>query len=41
MIGIADRDPINRVNLLYTINGDRIHRIDRTRNVGSVDLDSV
>jgi len=27
LIRIADGDPINRVNLLYTIDGDRI-RID-------------
>ncbi len=26
MIGIAVGDPINRVNLLYLIDGDRIHR---------------
>ncbi len=28
MIRIADGDPINRVNLLYTIDVDWIHRID-------------
>ena len=37
---IADGDPINRVNLLYTIDGDRI-RIDRTQIVGSINPDPV
>jgi hypothetical protein len=32
--------PINRVNLLYLIDVDRI-RIDRTRDVGSIDPDPV
>ena len=32
--------PINRVNLLYFIDVDRI-RIDRTRDVGSIDPDPV
>ena len=41
MIRIADGDPINRVNLLYTIDVDRIHRIDRTHDVGSIDPDPV
>ncbi len=40
-MGIAIGDPINRVNLLYLIDGDRIHRIDRTRDVGSIDPDPV
>ncbi len=35
-MGIAGGDPINRVNLLYFINSDRIHRIDRTGDVGSI-----
>ncbi len=39
--GIAVGDPINRVNLLYFIDVDRIHRIDRTRDVGSIDPDPV
>jgi hypothetical protein len=38
---IADGDPINRVNLLYTIDADRIHRIERTRFAGSFDPDPV
>ncbi len=37
-MGIAVGDPINRVNLLYFIGVDRI-RIDRTRDVGSIDPD--
>ncbi len=32
--GIAVGDPVNHLNLLYLIDGDRIHRIDRTRDVG-------
>ena len=36
-MGIAGSDPINRVNLLYFIGVDRIHRIDRTHIVGSID----
>ena len=39
--GIAAGDPINRMNLLYLMDGDRIHRIDRTRDVGSIDPDPV
>jgi hypothetical protein len=39
LIGIAFGDPINRVNLLYFIDVDRIHRIARTRDVGSSDPD--
>ncbi len=39
LLGIAVGDPINRVNLLYLIDVDRIHRIDRTRDVGSIDPD--
>jgi len=39
--GIAVGDPINRVNLLSRIDVDRIHRIDRTRDVGSIDPDPV
>ncbi len=39
--GIAVGDPINHVNLLYFIGVDRIHRIDRTRDVGSIDPDPV
>jgi len=41
LIRIADGDPIDRVNLLYTIAVDRIHRIDRTRIAGSIDPDPV
>jgi hypothetical protein len=41
LIGIAVGDPINRLNLLYFIGVDRIHRIDRTREVGSIDPDPV
>jgi len=41
LIRIADGDPINHVNLLYTIDGDRIHRIDRTGDVGSINPDPV
>jgi hypothetical protein len=41
LIGIAFGDPINRVNLLYFIDVDQIHRIDRTRDVGSIDPDPV
>jgi len=40
-MGIAMGDPINRVNLLYSIDIDRIHRIDRTHDVGSIDPDPV
>ncbi len=40
-MGIAVGDPINRVNLLYFIDVDRIHRIDRTHDVGSIDPDPV
>ncbi len=36
-MGIAVGDPINHVNLLYFIEVDRIHRIDRTHIVGSSD----
>ena len=39
-MGIAVGDPINRVNLLYLIDVDRI-KIDRTHGVGSIDLDPV
>jgi hypothetical protein len=39
--GIAVGDSINRVNLLYFIDVDRIHRIDRTREMGSIDPDPV
>ena len=39
-MGIAMGDPINRVNLLYVIDADRVHRIDRTHDVGSIDPDS-
>jgi len=28
LVRIADGDPINRVNLLYTFDVDRIHRTD-------------
>ncbi len=35
-MGIAIGDPINRVNLLYIIEVDRIHRIDRTHIAGSI-----
>ncbi len=38
--GIADGDPINP-DLLYFIAVDRIHRIDRTHDVGSIDPDPV
>jgi hypothetical protein len=41
LIGIAVGDPLNRVNLLYLIDIDRIHRIDPTRDVGSIDPDPV
>jgi len=41
LIRIADGDPINRVNLLYTIDVERIHRIDRTRIAGSINPDPV
>ncbi len=37
--GIAVGEPINRVNLLYLIDLDRIHRIDLTHQVGSIDPD--
>ncbi len=40
-MGIAVGDPINRVNLLYFIDVDRIHRIDRTHIVGPIDPDPV
>ena len=40
-MGIAVGDPINRVNLLYVLDVDRIHRIDRTHDVGSIDPDPV
>ncbi len=36
LIGIADGDSISRVNLLYLIDVDRIHRIDRTHDVCSI-----
>jgi len=29
--------PATAVNLLYLIYADRIHRIDRTRDAGSID----
>ncbi len=38
-MGIAVGDPIDRVNLLYLIDVDGIHRIDRTRDVGSINPD--
>jgi hypothetical protein len=41
LIRIADGDSINRVNLLYTIDVDRIHRIDRSRIAGSINPDPV
>ncbi len=41
MIGTAVGDPINRVNLLYFIDIDRIHRIDPTRDIGSINPDPV
>ncbi len=40
-MGIAVGDPINRVNLLYVIDVDRIHRIDRNPDVGSIYPDPV
>ena len=40
-MGIAAGDPINRLNLLYFIDVDRIHRIDRTRDMASIDPDPV
>ncbi len=40
-MGIAVGDPINRVNLLYFIDVDRMHGIDRTRDVGSINPDPV
>jgi hypothetical protein len=40
-MGIAAGDPINRVNLLYFINADRIHRIYPTREVGWINPDPV
>ncbi len=40
-MGIAVGDPINRVNLLYLLDVARIHRIDRTHDVGSIDPDPV
>jgi hypothetical protein len=39
LIGIAVGDSINRVNLLYLIDVDRIHRIDRTHDLDSIDPD--
>ncbi len=33
--------PSTAVNLLYLIDGDRSHRIDRTRDMGSIDPDPV
>ena len=39
-MGIAVGDPINP-DLLYSIGVDRIHRIDRTLGVGSIDPDPV
>ena len=38
---IAVGDSINRVNLLYFIGVDRIHMIDLTHIVGSIDPDPV
>ncbi len=38
---IAVGDPITFVNLLYTSDGDRIHRMDRTRIAGSIHPDPV
>ncbi len=38
-MGIAECDPIHPVNLLYGIDLDRIHRIDRTHDVGAIDPD--
>ncbi len=38
-MGIAVGDPINRVNLLYLGGVDRIHRIDRTHDVGPIEPD--
>jgi hypothetical protein len=40
-MGIAVGDPFNRVNLLYFLGVDRIHKIDRTHIVGSINLDPV
>ena len=40
-MGIAVGDTINRVNLLYFQGVDRIHTIDLTRIVGSIDPDPV
>jgi hypothetical protein len=40
LIRIAEGDPNNSVNLLYTIDVDRI-RIDRTHDVGPIDPDPV
>ena len=40
-MGIAAGDPIHRVNLLYSIDLDRIHRIYRTHDVGTIDPDPV
>ncbi len=39
-MGIAVGDPSNR-DLLYLKSVDRIHRIDRTHDVGSIDPDPV
>ena len=39
-MGIAVGDPINRVNLLYLIDVDRI-RFDRTHDVGPIEPDPV
>ena len=40
-MGIAFGDPNNRVNLLYLLGVDRIHRIDRTHDVGPIEPDPV
>ncbi len=40
-MGIAVGDPINRVNLLYLRDVDRIHRFDRTHDVGPIEPDPV
>jgi len=39
--GIAVGDPVKHVNPLYFIDGDRIHGIDWTHQVGSIDPDPV
>jgi hypothetical protein len=41
LIRIAEGDPNNRVNLLYTIDLDRIHRIDWPHDVGTINPDPV